>query len=106
MSPKMSPKVLVTGATGLIGGQLSRELVETGYEVRTLSTSRALECGQTQHLIADITSPAAQALANGVDAIVHLSRAFGCLGLPGPTVGLYQSERGWYAGDVGSGEDQ
>ncbi len=71
-------KVLVTGSSGFIGGNLCRLLVESGYEVRAFhrSTSnlRLLEGLPVEHVTGDITQPeTVQAAFAGVEAVFHLA---------------------------------
>jgi 2-alkyl-3-oxoalkanoate reductase len=81
----MSKKVLVTGATGFIGGRLALHLVEKGYAVRgtgrRLERSEALLARGVELVAADLfEDDALKALCEGVDVVVHCaarSEAFG-----------------------------
>lgn len=71
-------KVLVTGATGFLGGHLVEELVKEGYEVRALV--RRVECAAhlrelgIEIVVGDLTRPETLGPATkGVDAVVHLA---------------------------------
>ncbi|HDP33979.1 MAG TPA: NAD-dependent epimerase/dehydratase family protein, partial [Candidatus Hydrogenedentes bacterium] len=54
-------KVLVTGADGLLGSNLVRRLLETGYTVRVLiypgSTSRSLDGLEIERIEGDLCDP-------------------------------------------------
>lgn len=67
-------KVLVTGATGLVGSRLLPRLIKSGYDCRTLLRSNSsgpseIECINGDLLVPDTLKPAVE----GVDAIVHLA---------------------------------
>lgn len=71
-------KVLVTGATGFLGGWLTRRLVAEGCDVRILSRSGG--CGEElaglplEVAAGDVTDPASlAAAARGVDSVFHLA---------------------------------
>ncbi len=76
-------RVLVTGATGYIGGRLVPELLDAGYEVRCLARSPAKLDGRpwsdrvevVQGDVSDATSCAAAMV--GVDAAYYLVHAMG-----------------------------
>lgn len=75
------PAVLVTGATGFIGGHLCRRLVAEGHRVRALvrRPERADALGQAgvEIVPGDITDPAAVGrAARGVDTVFHLAGVF------------------------------
>ena len=75
--PKHKPKILVTGASGFIGEEVSRHLSESGYYPR-LMIRRPLNELRIRHfdaefVQADLTEPKSLAQAvNGVDCILHL----------------------------------
>ena len=77
-----SPRALVTGATGLLGNNLVRALVESGFRVTALSRSREKANAQLRGLpiehvigdIADVNSFAAS--MQGVDVIFHTAAFF------------------------------
>jgi nucleoside-diphosphate-sugar epimerase len=75
--PKNKPKILVTGATGFIGEEVSRHLSESGYHPR-LMIRRSLHNLSIRHLDAefvqaDLTDPKSLAQAvKGVDCVLHL----------------------------------
>ena len=80
----MNPRrVLVTGASGYIGGRLVPELLEAGYEVRCLARSPAKLGGRpwserveiVQGDVADRTSLVAA--LEGIDAAYYLVHAMG-----------------------------
>jgi uncharacterized protein YbjT (DUF2867 family) len=82
MPTMLAKRILVTGATGFIGGLLARRLVEDGYAVRCLvrdpaaEAALALEQAGCELVAADLTRPAGleQAL-EGVEAayfLVHM----------------------------------
>ncbi|ROQ38769.1 nucleoside-diphosphate-sugar epimerase [Frondihabitans sp. PhB188] len=75
-------RVLVTGASGLLGRSVATELLRRGDEVRTLQRRPAGIDG-AQELAGTITDPAtvARALA-GVDAVVHLAAKVSLAGDP------------------------
>ncbi|WP_282947337.1 NAD-dependent epimerase/dehydratase family protein [Cellulomonas endometrii] len=65
--------VLVTGASGLLGGAVARVLVARGEDVRTLQRRPSGVPGASD-LAGSVTDPAAVARAvEGVDAVVHLA---------------------------------
>lgn len=65
--------VLVTGATGFIGRELVRKLVENGQAVRALSRS-GLAASQVEGIAAEITDIAAlRAAMEGVNVVYHLA---------------------------------
>jgi dihydroflavonol-4-reductase len=69
-------KILVTGATGFLGNNLARKLVQQGHEVvatvRTTSDLRPLDGLSVESVIANLTDPAAMApVVEDVDAIIH-----------------------------------
>ena len=68
-------KVLITGASGFLGGHVAEVLVARGHEVRALlrSTSASDHLpAAVEHALGDLDDPAALARATeGVDAVVH-----------------------------------
>ena len=68
-------KILVTGATGFIGKQLSRSLTDSGHEVRCTSRSHTSKDFASRELITcDLESADnLDHLTTGCDAIVHLA---------------------------------
>jgi nucleoside-diphosphate-sugar epimerase len=69
-------KVLVTGATGFLGGRLARRLVEEGYQVRALARQRsktdALKNLDVEIALGELGDESSVAAAvNGMDIVVH-----------------------------------
>lgn len=74
--------VLVTGASGLLGGAVARALVARGNEVRTLQR-RASGVPGAKDVQGSVTDSAAVARAvEGVDAVVHLAAKVSLAGEP------------------------
>ena len=70
------PHVLVTGATGFLGGAVARRLCEEGYRVRAsgrdLSRGAELKSVGAEFVSADLRdADAVDALCAGVDVIIH-----------------------------------
>ncbi len=65
--------VLITGASGLVGKSLTRLLKETGYEVRMLTTRRALTEREGYFYWNPATLELDAKALEGVDVIVHLA---------------------------------
>jgi UDP-glucose 4-epimerase len=66
-------RVLVTGASGFIGGAVVGRLIAAGHAVRVLAHAADGPAG-VESVRADLRDPAALALAaTGVDAVVHLA---------------------------------
>ncbi|EQD86484.1 nucleotide-diphosphate-sugar epimerase [Saccharopolyspora erythraea D] len=73
---KRGKRVLVTGATGVLGSALTPRLVEAGFEVRAASRGARQARGPVEWVVADIATGAGLdgALA-GVDTVLHLAAA-------------------------------
>ena len=66
----MAMKILVTGATGFVGGALVRALHQMGYEV--LASGRSQDLADVPFKFADLRDPGqARALCQGCDIVVH-----------------------------------
>ncbi len=75
-------QVLVTGATGFLGGWLVRRLLDAGLDVRVLRREKSdlseLAGLKVQHAIGDVTDPKSLMDAcNGVDTVFHLAGLIG-----------------------------
>jgi len=70
-------KILVTGATGLVGQRLSPRLAAAGFQCRALVRRGGEVASGVQTIEGDLFDPASLARAvEGVDAIVHLAAVF------------------------------
>lgn len=68
----MAKKILITGATGLVGTELKKHLLSKGYLVNTLS--RKKKENDPSSFVWDVYKGAIDAnCLNGVDAIIHLA---------------------------------
>ncbi|MCY7326406.1 MAG: NAD-dependent epimerase/dehydratase family protein, partial [Microbacteriaceae bacterium] len=75
-------RVLVTGASGLLGGAVARAIAGAGHEVRTFQRRPAGIPGITDSL-GSVTDPTAVADAvRGMDAVVHLAAKVSLAGNP------------------------
>lgn len=70
----MSRHALVTGATGGLGRELTRQLLAAGYRVRATGRNSAIgaELG-TEFIPADLTRDALEPLVAGIDSVFHLA---------------------------------
>jgi nucleoside-diphosphate-sugar epimerase len=87
-------KILVTGANGFVGSQLSETLAKSGHEVRNTARSLASNSSTTRELITcDLESADnLDHLTTGCDAIVHLAgRAHVMSDNPATSESLYVS---------------
>src|SRR5437899_5647824 len=80
-------KYFVTGATGFIGGRVTRQLVHAGHEVvaiaRNLPAARDLEAIGVDVRRGDITDPdSLRGPMAGVDGVFHIA-GWGKIGLKG-----------------------
>ena len=77
-----SQRALVTGATGLLGNNLVRALLENGFEVTALSRSREKADAQlgglpVQHVLGDVLDVTSFAAAlQGIDVVFHTAAFF------------------------------
>ncbi len=75
-------KILVTGATGFIGGALTRRLVGLGHSVRAFhrasSSTALLDDLPVEHVIGDLTQPASLIPAmQGMEVVFHAAAQLG-----------------------------
>jgi len=80
-------RILVTGATGLIGGGLARHLLTVGAEVRALvrrtGSASGLRAEGMDVAIGDLTDPSSLAKAvEGCDAVAHFAGVLGDEAVP------------------------
>jgi len=68
-------KILVTGAYGFIGRYVTKELLNDGYQVRTLSRhKKTSDTTNLENYIGDLKDPESIKIAvDGVDAVIHLA---------------------------------
>lgn len=67
----MAKKILITGATGLVGTELKKHLLSKGYEVNTLSRKKD---NDANNFVWDVYKGTIDAdCLNGVEAIIHLA---------------------------------
>lgn len=67
----MAKKILITGATGLVGTELKKHLLNKGYEVNTLSRKKG---NDPNSFVWDVYKEKIDAnCLNGVDAVIHLA---------------------------------
>lgn len=67
-------KVLITGASGMIGRQLSTELLQRGFKINALSRSKQSPSSSIQYYEWDIENGVIdEAAFDGIDAIIHLA---------------------------------
>lgn len=73
----MTPRILVTGAAGFLGGHVVRRLLEQGVTVRALvrrASGLSPEVGAVELLVGDVTDPAVlQRGMLGVETVLHLA---------------------------------
>ncbi len=74
-------KVLVTGATGFVGSNVCRELINHGYQVKILhrstSSLRAIEGLPLEKVVGDLSDPAALEVAvAGVEMVFHVGALY------------------------------
>ena len=75
-------RVLVTGASGLLGGAVARAIADAGHEVRTFQR-RPADIPGIDDSLGSVTDPAAVADAvRGMDAVVHLAAKVSLAGDP------------------------
>ncbi|MGY5055577.1 NAD-dependent epimerase/dehydratase family protein [Streptomyces sp. 900105755] len=75
-------KVLVTGAAGMLGREVVRQLADSGEHVRAHDRVRPDGLVADETLLGDLREPASiEPLVDGVDAVVHAAA------LPAPTMG-------------------
>lgn len=75
-------KVLVTGATGMLGSAVAVQLLQSGHEVRTFQRG-ASGLSQVEDVRGSLTDPSSIARAvRGIDAIIHLAAKVSLSGRP------------------------
>lgn len=66
-------KVLVTGASGLVGSSLIKMLLKKGYNITTIGRSKVLGCNSILH---DFNNPLdIKILPNSIDVIYHIAQS-------------------------------
>ena len=82
ISPKTTPRILVTGGAGFIGGHLVNALVEAGFTVTVIDN---LDTGSKENLHPDVKlivsdirdEKSLKRLAPSIDAVIHLASVVG-----------------------------
>lgn len=74
--------VLVTGASGLLGGAVAGAVRDAGHEVRTLQRRPSGVAGVVDHLGSVTDATAVARAVDGVDGVVHLAAKVSLAGAP------------------------
>jgi uncharacterized protein YbjT (DUF2867 family) len=70
----MTPRILVTGGTGVLGEHVVRRLAELGRDVRVLSRRGGPPAPGVEHAVADLSrEPDLTAALAGVEVVLHLA---------------------------------
>ncbi|MET0724827.1 MAG: NAD-dependent epimerase/dehydratase family protein [Leifsonia sp.] len=75
-------KVLVTGASGFLGGAVARDLIAAGHEVRTFQRRPSGVAGAEDRIGSVTDADAVLTALDGVDAVVHLAAKVSLAGDP------------------------
>lgn len=75
-------KILVTGATGFVGGKLTRKLLSQGHEIHVIQRNKNDRMGlkelNVEHHIADVTDPVSlERATKGMEIVCHLAGVIG-----------------------------
>jgi nucleoside-diphosphate-sugar epimerase len=98
-------RILVTGAAGLLGRFVVRELRAHGYDVRGFDRHAGESDGGVEWIVADVTDRAAVKQAmQGVDAVLHIAAVPNIWSGDGPTIMHVNTQGTWLVFDAAEAE--